>query len=157
VTITVTAAAIADADDLTDLMEELDTFYGAPPTDPREQRISHIRELLIAGHPSPTVLLARDGDEVLGMASYSFLWPAAGVTRSLFLKELYVREHVRRRGIGRLLMDHLRRIAAENGCSRVEWTTDTTNQAAQDFYQAQGFTIRTGKLFYRMEISFSDD
>lgn len=151
-TITVAPATTADAEDLTDLMEELDSFYGAPPTDPREQRIDHIRKLVLTGHSSPAVILARDGQETLGMAAYSFLWPAIGVTQSLFLKELYVREHARRRGIGRLLMNQLRHIANENGCSRVEWATDINNQPAQRFYQAQGFTIHTGKVFYRVEI-----
>jgi GNAT superfamily N-acetyltransferase len=41
------------------------------------------------------------------MASYSFLWPAAGVTRSLYLKELYVAQDWQRQGIGKLLMDSL--------------------------------------------------
>ncbi|WP_163550158.1 GNAT family N-acetyltransferase [Candidatus Frankia nodulisporulans] len=151
-TITVAAASIADADALTDLMQDLDTFYGAPPTDPRPQRLAHIRRLLLSGQTSPAVLLAREDHEVLGMAAYAFLWPAAGVTQSLFLKELYVREHARRRGIGGLLMDHLRRIATETGCSRIEWTTDLDNQSAQSFYRAQGFTVNTGKVFYRTEI-----
>ena len=35
-----------------------------------------------------------------GMASYSFLWPAAGLTRSLYLKELYVAQDWQRQGIG---------------------------------------------------------
>jgi GNAT superfamily N-acetyltransferase len=56
------------------------------------------------------------------MAAYSFLWPAAGVTRSLYLKELYVAEAFRRQSIGALLMQRLCQIALEHERSRVEWT-----------------------------------
>jgi hypothetical protein len=41
-------------------------------------------------------MLAWDGDDLAGFAAYSFLWPAVGLTRSLFLKELYVAEAARR-------------------------------------------------------------
>ncbi|WP_460793079.1 GNAT family N-acetyltransferase [Micromonospora sonneratiae] len=69
--------------------------------------------------------LARDNETAAGLASYTFLWPAVGLTRSLYLKEPYVSKTHRRRGIGTLLMSILATIAAENRCSRLEWTTDT--------------------------------
>jgi len=46
-------------------------------------------------------------------------------------------------------MDGLYGIAAERGCSRVEWTTDTSNQAAQAFYESIGVMPPATKLFYR--------
>jgi len=151
VKIIVERAVQDDAEAVADLMEELDAFYGAPPTEPRQQRVDTIRRLVLTGHPSPAVILARDGDELVGMASYSFLWPAAGVTQSLFLKELYVRETARRRGVGGLLMQRLHTIAAEAGCSRIEWTTEIDNESARHFYAAQGYTIHEGKIIYRVE------
>ena len=36
---------------------------------------------------------------LVGIAAYSLLWPAIGLTRSLYLKELYVPEGVLRTGI----------------------------------------------------------
>jgi GNAT superfamily N-acetyltransferase len=77
------------------------------------------------------VLLARDGGLAAGLASYSFLWPAPGLTQSLFLKELYVRQAYRGHGVGRLLMQRVFEIAAETGCSRVEWMTEQTNNEAK--------------------------
>lgn len=35
-------------------------------------------------------------------------------------------------------MDVLNKIAASQGCSRVEWTTDTSNPGARAFYTALG-------------------
>jgi GNAT superfamily N-acetyltransferase len=57
----------------------------------------------------------------------------------------------RRTGIGKLLMEGLYRIAADRGCSRVEWTTDTGNPLAQQFYESLGVKPLTAKIFYRLE------
>lgn len=46
-------------------------------------------------------------------------------------------------------MRALRDTAAETGCSRLEWTTDTENVDAQRFYEELGFPAYPRKLFYR--------
>jgi GNAT superfamily N-acetyltransferase len=81
----------------------------------------------------------------------TFLWPAIGLTRSLYLKELYVSTEARRAGIGKLLMQHLYDIAVKNNCSRVEWTTDDDNREAQLFYAELEVPVKESKLFYRIE------
>jgi GNAT superfamily N-acetyltransferase len=86
------------------------------------------------------------------MAAYSFLWPAAGLTRSLYLKELYVGERYRRHGAGELLMRALFEMAGQRGCSRVEWTTDSGNAGAQAFYEMLRLPRRPSKIFYRAEV-----
>lgn len=152
VTISVDPATRADAEALTDLMAELDAFYGAPHTEPREQRLAQVTRLVFSAQPAAYVLLARDSGQLVGMAAYSFLWPAAGVTQSLFLKELYVSEAARRRGVGRALMDRLNAIAAEQECSRVEWMTETENVEARAFYEATGAAVHDGKVFFRSDL-----
>ena len=113
-----------------------------------------IREALFSDPPSAYALLAWDKERPVGFASYSFLWPAVGLTRSVFLKELYVSASARRAGVGKLLMQQLADIAVKNGCSRLEWTTDSDNQAAQLFCAGLGVPVDQSKLFYRIE---SDD
>ncbi|MFF2512245.1 GNAT family N-acetyltransferase [Streptomyces sp. NPDC058086] len=88
---------------------------------------------------------------MVGLAAYSFLWPSAGSTHSLFLKELYVRDTLRRQGVGERLMNELRGIAvARSGCSRVEWMTDRDNPGARAFYRSLGFAEFDGKIVYRV-------
>src|SRR6266581_9292618 len=51
------------------------------------------------------------GARLTGFAAYSFLWPAIGLTRSLYLKELYVDVHGDgrdRSAAGRALVDAIR-------------------------------------------------
>ena len=96
-------------------------------------------------------LLAWDSTRLAGFAAYSFLWPAAGLTRSLYLKELYVAGDCRHRGVGKMLMQAVFDVASKHGCSRVEWTTDRDNSGAQGFYAALGLPTQPSKVFYRVE------
>lgn len=143
-------AAPADAGAIAGLLAELAVFYGGAPEGTPEERAEQVRAALFGDPPAARALLAWDGIALAGLASWSFLWPAAGLTRSLYLKELYVAQAYRRTGAGKLLMEGVYRIAADHGCSRVEWTTDTGNSGAQRFYESLGAAPLPTKIFYRM-------
>lgn len=143
----------AEADDtsaLATLLEEMDRFYGATTVEPLQLRVRQIREALFHGPPAAYALLAWHDEQLVGVASYSFLWPAVGLTKSLYLKELYIAGAFQRQGIGKLLMQYLWRLAAEHG-SRLEWTTDSNNPEAQRFYRSLGVPPHVSKIFYRLE------
>ncbi|MFK0222257.1 GNAT family N-acetyltransferase [Streptomyces vinaceus] len=137
-----------DVDAISEILGEIEAYYGGEATPGNREQI---RGALFSGRPAATVLLARDGDQVLGLASYSFLWPAAGADTSLYLKELYVRAEARRRGVAGAFMAALQDAARKSGCSRVEWTADRDNPPALAFYAALGVEPRDGKVFYRLE------
>ena len=151
--ITISPAKPDDIPAMLGLLAEMDRFYGSSSADPEEVREQQIYQALFGDAPAGHAHLARDGERLVGMAAYSFLWPAVGLTRSLYLKELYVAEACQRRGVGRLLMAALYEIAADHGCSRVEWTTDADNSGAMAFYAAVGVPIEKSKIFYRAENS----
>ncbi|AYG80358.1 Mycothiol acetyltransferase [Streptomyces hundungensis] len=138
-----------DLEAIADILGETEAYYGGendrPPLD-------QIRSALFGESPAAVCLLAHDGDQVLGLASYSLLWPAAGADSSLYLKELYVREGARRRGVARALMDAVKSAAVKAGCSRVEWTADTDNPPALALYEALGVPQHQGKVFYRVSL-----
>ena len=153
--ITVSPAESRDAAAIAALLEDLGRFYGATESDPLGRRIGQINEAIFTSPPAAYALLARDGDQVAGLAAYSFLWPAVGATRSLYLKELYVPDAYRRQGVGKLLMGAIFETADTLGCSRVEWTTDAGNTAAQAFYAKLGLPAYPSKIFYRVEATGS--
>jgi GNAT superfamily N-acetyltransferase len=138
-----------DAEALADLMNELERFYGGEPSELLEDQLSQIEASLFCAAPAAYVLMARDDGKPAGFATYSFLWPAAGFTTSLYLKELYVAQDYRRSGLGRQFMDELHRIARYNKCSRVEWTTDAPNEDARRFYESLGYSENASKICYR--------
>lgn len=144
-------AVPGDEQAIASLLAELSQFYGDDPEGAPDQRAAQVRAVLFGDAPAPQVFLAWDGETLAGLASWSLLWPAAGLTTSLYLKELYVAESHRRRGVATALMDDLYRLAAGHGCSRVEWTTDAGNPGAQEFYEARGAKPKASKIFYRID------
>lgn len=144
------SATHGDVEAIALLMEDLDRFYGATDVEPPGQRVPQIAAALLREPKAAYVLLAWDGERLVGMAAYSFLWPATGVTRSLYLKELYVIEAARGKGIGTFLIQRLCQVAIENECSRVEWTTDKGNVLGEAFYERLGVPQNQEKIFYRL-------
>jgi GNAT superfamily N-acetyltransferase len=144
-------AGPADVLALTELLDEMDRFYGAAGGTSRDERMRQTAEALFSDPAAAHVLLAWAGPLLAGMAAYSYLWPAVGRTRSLYLKELYVGEGHRRGGAGKLLMRAVFETAVRHGCSRVEWTTDSSNAGAQAFYETLELPPRPSKIFYRVE------
>jgi GNAT superfamily N-acetyltransferase len=56
----------------------------------------------------------------VGIAIYSLLWLAPGITSSLYLKELFVSGSRQRDDVGRSLMQAVIEQAHELGCSRTQ-------------------------------------
>lgn len=149
--IVVRPVEIGDLESVAELLVEMDNFYDELERESVETKMANMQEFLFGPLPSAYLLVAHDKSEaiIVGVAAYSFLWPAIGTTHSLYLKELYVSENHRTLGLGRALMDGLGVVARERGCTRVEWTTDRSNTVAQDFYTSLGAKRLETKIFYR--------
>ncbi|MCH0562159.1 cyclophane-containing RiPP N-acetyltransferase HaaN [Streptomyces sp. MUM 2J] len=152
-TVTIRPAEKRDVLAVAELIEEIERHYGATDFQPLEERRSQVEEALFGSPPLASALLVEDeAGDIVGLAAYSFLWPAAGSSHSLFLKELYVRDTLRRQGVGARLMEELRSLAAARpGCSRLEWMTERDNPGARAFYKALGFAEFNGKVVYRFD------
>lgn len=140
----------ADVPALVGLLEQLDRFYGVTEFEPAVVRAARVRDVLFGTPPAAHALVARDGGTLVGVATYSFHWPARDLRTSVFMKDLFVAESHRGAGIGEQLLRALREIAAEHGCGRVEWTVDAWNEGARRFYDRLG-ARRDGRGFYRWE------
>ncbi|MFE1936520.1 cyclophane-containing RiPP N-acetyltransferase HaaN [Streptomyces sp. NPDC059474] len=153
--VTIRPADKRDVLAVAELIEEIEHFYGSTEIQPLAERQTQVEEALFGAPPMAAALLVEDETGALaGLAAYSFLWPAAGSSHSLFLKELYVRDTLRRQGVGAQLMDELRALAAARpGCSRIEWMTDQDNPGARAFYKSLGFAEFDGKIIYRVDTS----
>ena len=85
-------------------------------------------------HPLFGVLLAEYEGEAAGMAfwytSYS-TWKG----KCLYLEDLYVKEDLRRKGIGKLLFEAMIKKANEEGYARLQWQVLNWNAPALAFYQ----------------------
>ena len=147
--ITVRPATEQDTTVISVLLGEAEEYYGGVNEPADEQQI---RAALFTGQPAATVLLAEKDGQVVGLASFARLWPAAGADVSMYLKELFVIEAARRSGVGQVLLDAVKAAAVEAGCRRLEWTGDTDNPVALGFYKKLGVPVNDGKVFYRLPL-----
>ncbi len=86
------------------------------------------------------ILLARNGNQIVGMLSLLFTISTAHGSRVALLEDMIVTPEARRQGVGSMLIKYAIQFAKERGCSRVTLLTDENNKAAHTFYQRHGFS-----------------
>jgi GNAT superfamily N-acetyltransferase len=97
-----------------------------------------LRETLFGIKPAAEVLLAHWDGECAGFAVFFPTYSTFLAEPGLYLEDLYVKPHLRGKGIGVALLKHLARIAAERCCGRLEWGVLDWNQPAIEFYKKLG-------------------
>jgi GNAT superfamily N-acetyltransferase len=88
--------------------------------------------------PKFKVLLADWDGEPAGFAFYFFNYSTWLGRPGLYLEDLFVRPHMRGKGIGKALLAELARIALRENCYGMRWQVLDWNQPAIDFYEALG-------------------
>ena len=85
------------------------------------------------------VLVALTGGRIVGMASVLLLPRLNRTTRELYIPELVVSRQYRRHGLGRELVRHCVKLAAESGCHRIRLESANRRTGSHDFYRDLGF------------------
>ena len=99
---------------------------------------STLAEELFGSRRVAEALLAEEGGEAVAFAVFFHNFSTFMGRAGLWLEDLYVRPHARRRGIGRALITFVARIAVERKCGRFEWSVLDWNTRAIDFYRSLG-------------------
>jgi GNAT superfamily N-acetyltransferase len=92
------------------------------------------------------VLVAENGDEVLGVASVTRLTLLHRPEPGALLSALVVRADHQGQGVGRALVEAAGRQAAAWGCATLELTSRDDRQVAHRFYAGLGFESRSRKF-----------
>ena len=96
---------------------------------------------LFGPRPMAEVVLAFAGDEPVGFALFFQNFSTFLGRPGVYLEDLFVVPEWRRRGVGRLLLAHLARIALERKCGRMEWSVLDWNHTAIAFYERLGASL----------------
>ena len=91
--------------------------------------------------PAARALLAFVDGKAIGYATYFFSFTSMMGRRALWLDDLFVDPVFRGKGIGKVLMAYLARIALENQCARFEWIVLDWNISAIEFYRRLGADV----------------
>jgi len=84
--------------------------------------------------------------------SVSFVELCEKKTQQLQLKELYVCEKHRNKGIGTLLMENVIRRARDVGCYRIDWNVRDWNEGGIEFYKRMGAGFVSDRKSMRIEL-----
>jgi ribosomal protein S18 acetylase RimI-like enzyme len=142
-----------DSSEIARLLHDFNAEFGEP-TPGVATLTERSRQLL--EREEITVLLAGGGPDGISLLRFRpGLW-----SRGLeaYLQELYVVPPLRRRGIGRALMEATIEVAREAGADGLDLNTGETDTAARGLYESMGFTNREGSpdgpsmLFYEREV-----
>lgn len=138
-----------DTESTADLLHDMSVHYNGSSASSREAVRSNLVENILAPISGVQLVVAVDGQRVVGLAAISLLYPAPKERAQLFMKELYVHSSERGAGIGEKLMHWLASYALEHGCARFDWTVDEANSGALRFYTDLGATHVKDKLYFR--------
>ncbi|MFP5390119.1 MAG: N-acetyltransferase family protein [Gammaproteobacteria bacterium] len=143
----------AQHDSLVTLLCELYAYYNPTPIEPALVR-EHLQQRLLARDSPLQLVVAVEHGTVLGFAAFALLYslvdPTPGQRRQCMMKELYVRDACRGRGVGRALMAWIARHALEEGCCRVDWNVQASNPRGIAFYESLGAARVGDRLSYRL-------
>jgi GNAT superfamily N-acetyltransferase len=105
----------------------------------------------LASQPPPfECLLAEEAGEARGFALFFHNYSTWRGRRGIWLEDLFVPAEHRGRGIGKLLLREVARIAVDRGCARFEWAVLDWNQPAIDFYRSLGATPLSEWSIFRL-------
>jgi GNAT superfamily N-acetyltransferase len=89
-------------------------------------------------HPFFQCLIADYDGQPAGFALYFFNYSTWVGQPGIYVEDLFVLPHFRRKSIGRELLRQVAAIAIENGCQRLQWEVLDWNTPAIDFYRDLG-------------------
>ena len=98
----------------------------------------NLRESLFGPQASTEAVIAYSATEPVGFAVFFHNYSTFLGRSGLYLEDLFVLPEWRGRGLGRILMGYVARIAVARDCGRLEWSVLDWNEPAIGFYQALG-------------------
>ncbi|MFO7763635.1 MAG: GNAT family N-acetyltransferase [Wenzhouxiangellaceae bacterium] len=138
-----------DEDLLLELIHELAVYEKAPEEAVATPELIH--HALFGEHPTAEALIAEWNGKPAGFALFFHNFSTWLGKPGLYLEDLFVRETMRGRGIGKALLLHLAGIARDRGCGRMEWSVLDWNTPAIDFYKSLGAEPMDEWTVYRLD------
>ena len=130
----------AKSADLPRLVELLGILFESEAefsANPEKQRAA--LQALLADPGRGRIFVARDGRQVVAMASLLYTVSTAEGGKAAIFEDLVVAPEHRKRGIGEALLRHVVAEARKEGVLRITLLTDMQNERAQAMYRRAGF------------------
>ena len=110
-----------------------------------------IRASLFGADAKAQALVCERDGRAIGYAVYFYNYSTWLGRNGIYLEDLYVSPEHRGSGAGKALLQHIARLAVEQGCGRFEWSVLDWNTPAIDFYRAAGALPQDEWTVYRLQ------
>jgi ribosomal protein S18 acetylase RimI-like enzyme len=116
-----------------------------PQLSPKRQAADLVELAELVATPGTSLIVARDGADVLGMLTLIVYRVPTGVRA--WIHDVVVDETARGRGVGEALAREALRLAESAGAVSVELTTRQEREAANRLYRRLGFELRETNVY----------
>lgn len=140
-----------DSRELTKIFSEMEIYYFGSQQSSAEEISSYISNKVFSEFSGVSVLGSWIEGSLVGFATFTLMYPAPNCSGQLYMKDLFTSERARGKGVGTALMRFLARFAVGHGCNRFDWTAETTNPSATEFYLSVGASEVREKKYFRLE------
>lgn len=141
-----------DVSALATLWAEMQRHYGKPVT--QETAIAAATHACDAQRHegfAPRILVAHAADGSLaGSIVLNVSFPANELSRSLYIRDLYVAAAMRRRGVARAMLRAAAALTLAQGFSALDWTAEASNTDARMLYEGEGARLLP-RVYYRLD------
>lgn len=140
-------AGVDDVPVIFTLITELAAFERLPDQVFATEEI--LRESLFGEGAVPRVIIAETDGGPVGFVVYFFNFSTFVGRPGLYIEDIYIRPGNRGTGIGKVMMQHIARIALEKRCGRIEMAVLHWNPA-RSFYEQYGAEAMEDWIIYRL-------
>jgi len=138
------------AKDIIRLINELAQFEKLTPPDDKANR--RLINNAFGKKPLFNILVTSEGKKIIAYAFYFFTYSSFLARKTLYLEDIFISADYRHKGIGKMLMNELIKIAKKKKCGRMEWCVLDWNKSAINFYEKLGSRELKEWKYYRIEL-----
>jgi GNAT superfamily N-acetyltransferase len=113
-----------------------------------ESKKSALKEVLFSEFPNVYCLVAIDGNDILGYATYMLQYSTWDAENYIYLDCLFLKETARGKGLGQKLMNRVKAEAVNLGIDLIQWQTPDFNIDAIRFYNRLGAISKKKERFF---------
>lgn len=96
------------------------------------------------------VIIGEYNNEPVGFALFFHNFSTFLGQAGIYLEDLYIKPHMRGKGLGKILLSYLAKLAEERGCGRLEWWCLDWNEPSIKFYKSLGAEAMDEWTVYRV-------
>lgn len=96
------------------------------------------------------VIIGEYNNEPVGFALFFHNFSTFLGQAGIYLEDLYIKPHMRGKGLGKILLSYLAKLAEERDCGRLEWWCLDWNEPSIKFYKSLGAEAMDEWTVYRV-------